>query len=397
LVTGKPPSLLRELAHELRDALSPVRAALDLMRVRAFAPEVSRAMAPRIEQGLDRALAILDVFVLAEQCESGAAELSPRPMPLARLLELALEEIAAPRRARCRVQRPVADIDVMADVGRAVQVLTAMLQHALAAGASNEPVEVHTVSSSEAAEVRLAFAPAQPPGDDWFESYRVPSGVGVTPLRTARCLMRLQQGSLTLRALPSARAELVAGFLRPAAAAATAAATAGAAGAAAAVAAGTAADRAHPAPRGDRGSAAGAAAGMITEVPAGVAAGRGAAAGTRLLMVEDNTEVRRAYREALAAMGYEVSEARNAEEALSAVATLRPAVALIDINLPDLNGYRLAQRLRATAAEGIRLVMMSGVTLDEVTLQLSRQAGFDQCFDKAAGPKALHALLTRLL
>ena len=33
------------------------------------------------------------------------------------------------------------------------------------------------------------------------------------------------------------------------------------------------------------------------------------------------------------------------------------------------------------------------MTLDDTTLRLSRDAGFDDCIDKAAGPKALHALL----
>jgi DNA-binding response OmpR family regulator len=68
-------------------------------------------------------------------------------------------------------------------------------------------------------------------------------------------------------------------------------------------------------------------------------------------------------------------------------------VALIDIHLPGMNGYRLAQALKARARSGVRLVMLSGMTLDDTTLRLSRTAGFDDCIDKAAGPKALHALL----
>jgi two-component system, sensor histidine kinase len=119
--------------------------------------------------------------------------------------------------------------------------------------------------------------------------------------------------------------------------------------------------------------------------------------GTRILIVEDSAEVRRAYREALTELGYCVTEARNAEEALTLAPDVRPAVALIDIHLPGMNGYRLAQALKARAGAGIQLVMLSGVTLDETTQQLSRNAGFDQCFDKARGPKALHALLLRLL
>jgi len=37
--------------------------------------------------------------------------------------------------------------------------------------------------------------------------------------------------------------------------------------------------------------------------------------------------------------------------------------------------------------------MLSGMTLDDVTRRLSRNAGFDDCFDKTAGAKVLHARL----
>jgi DNA-binding response OmpR family regulator len=43
--------------------------------------------------------------------------------------------------------------------------------------------------------------------------------------------------------------------------------------------------------------------------------------------------------------------------------------------------------------KAIRLVMLSGMTLDETTRRLSLNAGFDDCIDKMAGPSALDALL----
>ena len=67
-------SLLRQLAHELRDALSPLASSADLARQRNFDPEASRLLAEKVERGLRRALAILDAFVLGEQCENGVTE-----------------------------------------------------------------------------------------------------------------------------------------------------------------------------------------------------------------------------------------------------------------------------------------------------------------------------------
>jgi CheY-like chemotaxis protein len=68
-------------------------------------------------------------------------------------------------------------------------------------------------------------------------------------------------------------------------------------------------------------------------------------------------------------------------------------VALIDIHLPRINGYRLAQAMRARGGAAIYLVMLSGMALDAVTRQLAREAGFDDCLDKMSGPIALRDLL----
>jgi CheY-like chemotaxis protein len=58
-----------------------------------------------------------------------------------------------------------------------------------------------------------------------------------------------------------------------------------------------------------------------------------------------------------------------------------------------MNGYRLAQTIRARMGRGIYLVMLSGMALDAVTRGLAREAGFDDCLDKMAGPLALRELL----
>jgi CheY-like chemotaxis protein len=356
-------SLLRELAHELRDALSPVRSALDLMRLRGFAPDVSSAMAQRIDQGLVRALATVDAFILTEQCEQGMATLAPRAVPLQHLFELTQQALPPALRERCLFRPADPRLEVMADEHRSVQVLLAMLAQAQAAAAAAGSIEVRPERSDPSVQVRVGF-PVAPPaveGEDWFADYRTPGG-GRIPLRTARCLMSLQHGDLQLIARAAASAwELVATFRCA-----------------------TDADRQRTP------TAPTAAAQRVADTGA-------TAAGITIMMVEDSTEVRRAYREALSAMGYTVTEARNAEEALGVVGKTRPAVALIDIHLPGMNGYRLAQALRARSGAAIRLVMLSGVTLDATTRQLSKNAGFDECFDKAAGPKALHALLQRLL
>jgi two-component system, sensor histidine kinase len=362
------PTLLRELAHELRDALSPIRSAIDVVRLRRLEGEVGRPLVERIERSLDRALATLDAFVLAEQCEQGTLTLTPSRTSLRQLLEQSRALLPQGLRERCVFKPSDRELVVTADMDKSAQVLTAMLEQALSAAPQGASIEIETSAHADArVEVRVALAAAAAQDESWFEGLRA-CGSGRMALRTARCLMRLQGGELALMHESAGKSALLATFAGEAAALE----------AGSPAAAPTQSDRAGSSPESDADRSA-------------------QLRGTRLLIVEDSADVRRAYREALTELGYGVTAARNAEEALALASDVRPAVALIDIHLPGMNGYRLAQALKARSAHGIRLVMLSGVTLDDTTRQLSRHAGFDECFDKARGPKALHALLLRLL
>ena len=68
----------------------------------------------------------------------------------------------------------------------------------------------------------------------------------------------------------------------------------------------------------------------------------------RILHVEDNADNRHLVRRVLESEGYEVVEAANGAEALRFLASMRVDLALMDINMPDIDGYALASRIRAT-------------------------------------------------
>ena len=360
------PSLVRELAHELRDALSPIRAAIDLLRLRNFDPEVSRRVAEKVDRGLDCALAAVDAFVAADQSENGTLTVALAPTSLDQIVDAArtaLAPLLAGRSQRCEFSPATPGVEVLADAAKSLQVISAMLEQASAVAPPRSAIEVRAAAGESGPQIHVRFSLAMPDSADqsWFESYRGRARGSRMALRTARHVMSLQRGSLNLVLHSPSAGELVAVF-----------APVGAAGV-------------SGRPGSTRPAAAARAHGPT---PAGPAPAR-----TRILIVEDSSEVRVIYREALAALGYTVTEAGNAEEALRTTVDATPDVALIDIHLPGMNGYRLAQALKAQARSGMRLVMLSGMTLDDTTLRLSRTAGFDDCIDKASGPKALHALL----
>jgi two-component system cell cycle response regulator DivK len=68
----------------------------------------------------------------------------------------------------------------------------------------------------------------------------------------------------------------------------------------------------------------------------------------RILHVEDNADNRHLVRRVLESEGYEVVEASNGTQALEFLDAQEIDLALMDINMPDIDGYTLATRIRAT-------------------------------------------------
>jgi two-component system cell cycle response regulator DivK len=66
----------------------------------------------------------------------------------------------------------------------------------------------------------------------------------------------------------------------------------------------------------------------------------------KIMYVEDNADNRMLIRRILMAEGYEVLEAESALAALRAVLVQQPDLILVDINMPDMDGYTLTMRLR---------------------------------------------------
>ena len=66
----------------------------------------------------------------------------------------------------------------------------------------------------------------------------------------------------------------------------------------------------------------------------------------RVLVVDDEPQIRRALRVALRANGYDVTEAETGNEAIDTVALNRPDLVILDLALPDIDGIEVCRRLR---------------------------------------------------
>jgi DNA-binding NarL/FixJ family response regulator len=80
---------------------------------------------------------------------------------------------------------------------------------------------------------------------------------------------------------------------------------------------------------------------------------------TRVLIIDDDARFRALARALLEAKGYAVvGEAADGEQALDAARRLRPDAALVDLQLPDTDGFALAHRL-ADAHHALRILLTS--------------------------------------
>jgi signal transduction histidine kinase len=119
------------------------------------------------------------------------------------------------------------------------------------------------------------------------------------------------------------------------------------------------------------------------------------AAHHRVLVVEDNSDLGDTLRRLLSHWGHEPAQVASGSDALGKAVEFRPDIVLVDIGLPHMDGYAVAQMLRAEPALGkMRLIAMSGYG-EEADRTRAMQAGFDDYFIKPLDPAHLRRLLER--
>jgi CheY-like chemotaxis protein len=112
-----------------------------------------------------------------------------------------------------------------------------------------------------------------------------------------------------------------------------------------------------------------------------------------ILIVDDESDTVQMLMQGLAIFGFECTPAYGGLQAIREVEQHRPDAVLLDLMLPDIDGYEVARRLRALpGAQSLPIVMISA-TPDAAAEQLSQEAGASHFFRKPVPLRTVAALL----
>jgi PAS domain S-box-containing protein len=116
----------------------------------------------------------------------------------------------------------------------------------------------------------------------------------------------------------------------------------------------------------------------------------------RVLLVEDNLDAALSLRLLLARLGYIVEAVHDGPTALALAAEFQPQIVLLDIGLPEMDGYEVARRLRAQSdGHAPILVALTGYGREE-DYRNSREAGFNHHLTKPIQVEELQTMLAEL-
>jgi two-component system, OmpR family, KDP operon response regulator KdpE len=110
----------------------------------------------------------------------------------------------------------------------------------------------------------------------------------------------------------------------------------------------------------------------------------------RILVVDDEPQIRRIMRTTLTGAGYEVDDAKTGEEALEKLRDYHPDLVLLDMNMPGMGGLAACREIRASTGVGIIMLTVRNTEADKVR---ALDAGADDFVNK---PFSTPELLARI-
>jgi CheY-like chemotaxis protein len=114
-----------------------------------------------------------------------------------------------------------------------------------------------------------------------------------------------------------------------------------------------------------------------------------------LVVADDNRDFADSIAVLLSMSGHRVTVAYDGVHALAEIRTLRPHGAILDLRMPQLDGYGVARALRAEGLGALTLIALSGLS-EPSDRELAREHGFDHFLLKPVEPSELELVVSRI-
>lgn len=334
------------LGHELRNPLSAISGAIAVMKARETSAALSVRAHTIIERQSNRLNRVVSDLLDLSHLSLETIALDQQPVDLAAIVCASIDVLQATGRAgRCDIAADTEPAWIHADRPRIDQVIGQILANALKYSGMTGLIDVSVSRSMTHAVLSVR---------DF--------GKGITPEKMSTLYDPWPQGAVASAVLPGRLGiglnlvrqivERHAGSMRIASPGAHA---------------GTTVEMRFPLAAGGAETAL---------APRPVAATVPAAAAT-VLLIEDNADSREMMAMLLGMLGFHVLEAATGREGVHLAQAQQPAIAVVDIGLPDMDGYTVARCLRAeTLLQGMTLIALTGYG-QEADRQQALAAGFD--------------------
>lgn len=117
----------------------------------------------------------------------------------------------------------------------------------------------------------------------------------------------------------------------------------------------------------------------------------------KILIVDDETDIRSMVQWELKGQGYQVLTASDGREALEQIAIGQPDLVVLDVGLPGMDGFEVLQKVRADPATAVLPVIMLTAQDQSADVAQGWKAGADLYFAKPFEPRELLEAIGRLL
>jgi DNA-binding response OmpR family regulator len=115
----------------------------------------------------------------------------------------------------------------------------------------------------------------------------------------------------------------------------------------------------------------------------------------KILIVDDDSEFREIARLSLSKNGYDMLEASGGREAIDLARKVQPALILLDILMPGLDGYETCRQLKTNPATSHIPIIILTALADPLASYKARQAGADDCIAKPVTSQELRDRVER--